>query len=123
MWLLVILFYSSLQLLDFSIAPFAITGERELVLDFTYDYFTDYNVILTKRFTKENSWRLVIDIFSWPVIVVIVAAVPTTAIVIYVLEAWNPYPFPASYQSRGVGRLGQLVWYTYGALLSQGKPP
>lgn len=110
--------------MDLVAAPIAQTTFREEACDFTYPYFYEFSVILIKMpDPMGQKWRALLDIFSWPVMVLVIISLPLTALVVYFVEKADPVPNRRQfYMTRpDVNSYTVATWYLFGALLSQGE--
>ena len=107
--------------MDLAVAPMAVTKERSAVIDFTYPYHVDQYSILYKRIDPASmKWRLMIEPFKWAVWAGVIISVFISAMFVWITSRLSPF-YSAVERKDGLGRPGYSIFYTYGALMQQGK--
>nr|KAG5710676.1 hypothetical protein BaRGS_035078 [Batillaria attramentaria] len=65
----------NVQEVDLTMAPLAMSKEREAVMDFTFPFYHDFSGVLLKRpDPNATKWRVYIDIFRWEVLLCLAVA-------------------------------------------------
>ncbi|CAG5124472.1 unnamed protein product, partial [Candidula unifasciata] len=108
------------QEVDMVVAPLAMDGERDNVIDFAYPFFTDYTTVVFKRQDPNSSkWLTLIRPFKWQVHLTIWISMISVAILITILERRNPY-YQANSQKSAFDNFIDSICYLFGSLLTQG---
>lgn len=118
--------FSLFQRANITIAPLAVTADREETVDFAFPFYYDYNGVLIKKpDPRKLKWRTLVDIFTYPVYIGIAVSLPVMTLLVYLSERFNPfYRAYTDEQLRaypGLHNFQDALWYMYGALLTQGR--
>jgi hypothetical protein len=107
---------------DLVAAPLTVSYERGQVVDFLYPTFFDSNrLIISEPNADAKKWRTLIDIYSYPVLILIAVSLIFVTFLLYFVEKVNPYYLSKqSNQQNRISTLSDCFWYNYGALLNEG---
>ncbi|XP_070179415.1 uncharacterized protein [Littorina saxatilis] len=106
------------QEVDMVVAPISIQAEREKVMDFVYPFFVDYTTVLLKLPDPADSkWRTLIQPFQTTVHMYIWISLLGVTLITHTLEYFNPY---YATNTKSMLHIGDMFWYMFGALLTQG---
>ena len=108
--------------MDLIAAPLTVTYERGQVVDFLYPTFFDSNrLIISEPNADAIKWRTLIDIYSYPVLIVIAVSLIFVTFFLCFVEKVNPYYLSKKRnQQNRFSTLSDCFWYNYGALLNEG---
>lgn len=106
------------QEVDLVVAPLAMQAEREKVMDFIHPFYLDYTTVLLKLpDPNESKWRRLVQPFKPQVHMCIWFSLLGVTFITAVMEAFNPFYVT---HPRSILHVGDMFWYMYGALLTQG---
>ena len=106
------------QEVDLTMAPLAMSKEREGAMDFTFPFFHDFSGVLLRRpDPNATKWRTYIDIFRWQVLMCLGLALLGGSVVCIAIEVGERSIFGRANLWIAVNRF----WVLLGALLSQGE--
>ncbi|KAK7502748.1 hypothetical protein BaRGS_00005998 [Batillaria attramentaria] len=105
------------QEVDLTMAPLAMSKEREAVMDFTFPFYHDFSGVLLKRpDPNATKWRVYIDIFRWEVLLCLAVAMLCGSVIGVCIDVG---------EGMIVGKCSVWLslnrcWVLLGALLAQG---
>ncbi|XP_076442949.1 uncharacterized protein LOC143281595 [Babylonia areolata] len=103
---------------DMVMAPVSVQADREAAMDFTYPFYIDYTTVLLKLPDPADSkWKRLIQPFQPKVHMFIWISLLSVTVVTFLLELVNPF---YRTNTKAMLHLGDMFWYMFGALLTQG---
>lgn len=111
---------------DLILAPFTITPERALFVDFTKPFKYQGITILVKRIKRDSNLVSFLQPFKQDLWLMILISIHVVALVLYLLDRFSPFAhFRLSKNTSSEEdalNLSRAVWFTWGVLFNRYKP-